>query len=59
MPQFNVTIARVSVSHKTLLIEAPSEQEATDQALAQAGDHTYSEKSADYEVADIERDETP
>ena len=48
---FIVTVCRISHSFADLTIEADSEEAANETALEEAGNHSYSEKSADYEVS--------
>jgi hypothetical protein len=55
MPKFNVTICRVSYAHKEVTIEANNASEAWEIADAQAGNHEYAEKRADYHIERIEQ----
>ena len=48
--KFTVNVCRVSYAFHSIVVEAKTEKEAEKLALDQAGDHEYSEKSADYTV---------
>jgi len=50
--KFAVEVVRTSYAFKTIEVEATSQEEANKLALDQAGDHEYSEKDADYKIAD-------
>jgi hypothetical protein len=50
MPKFRVDITRIGYAHTTIDIEADDIFEAREQAKETAGNYSYSEKSADYEV---------
>jgi len=54
MPKFMVEVTRIGYACKTFEIEADNEDAAHEKALAQAGNHLYTEKSSEYEVTDSE-----
>jgi len=51
---YTVQICRVSYSFATVEVEADSLDEATNKALDNAGDLSYSEKDADYSIEYIQ-----
>ena len=62
MPKFKVDITRTSSAHTTIEIEADDIFEARLKAQDTAGDYTYNEKDADYEVGtatEIKEDRVP
>ncbi len=46
--QFDVTVCRTAVAFATIRVEADDADMAEHVALNNAGDHTYTEKDADY-----------
>jgi len=50
MPKFQVTICKISYSTIDIEVDAATESNAEELALAEAGDHVFSEDNADYEV---------
>jgi hypothetical protein len=50
MPKFKVDITRIGYGHATIEIEADDLFDAREKAHEAAGNYSYSEKSADYEV---------
>lgn len=52
--KYQVSLVRIGYGFNTIEIEAESEGEARDKALDQAGDHEYSEKTAEYDIDTIE-----
>ncbi len=52
---FGVDVCRCGFGHKTLRIKADSAAEAQQNALDEAGNHQYSEKSSEYSVAGVTR----
>lgn len=53
--KYKVTVTRTSYASREHVIEADSEEEATQKALDEAGDYEYSEKDAEYEVQYVEK----
>ena len=53
--KFQVTVQRIAVQERTIVVDADSEGEAEDKAYEVAGNYDFSgtEKSAEYEVMDI------
>lgn len=49
--QFNIEVIRTGFGFKTIMVEAENLREAEDKALEEAGDHEYSEKSSEYDIA--------
>jgi hypothetical protein len=50
MPQFNITINRVSYASRNIMVNADDLESAKRTALEEAGDHEYREHDADYFV---------
>jgi hypothetical protein len=50
MPKFKVDITRTSYAHTTIEVEAKDLFDARELALNTAGNYSYNEKDADYEV---------
>lgn len=50
MPRFKVDITRIGYAYTTVEIEADDLFDAREKAQNTAGDYSYSEKSADYEI---------
>lgn len=48
--EYAVQVCRTSYAHCTIKVMAHSQEEAESLALDEAGDHTYSEHSAEYDV---------
>lgn len=48
--KFEVFVTRTSFATHTIEVDATSEAEARELALADAGNHTYNEKDAQYDV---------
>ncbi len=51
--KYTVIITRTSYSSTGVEVEADSEEQAREIAMDEAGDHSYSEHSADYEIDSI------
>jgi len=51
--EYTVTVTRISYGYITISVKAPSKKEARKQALDEAGNHEFSEHSADYEIDGI------
>lgn len=49
--KFTVSVCRTSYQFTDIEVEADSQEEANELALDEAGGHTYSEKSAEYSLA--------
>ena len=49
---FNIEVIRIGYGSRTISVEAETYEQAQELALDKAGDYEYSEKSADYELAD-------
>jgi hypothetical protein len=49
---FDIEVIRIGYSSRTISVEAETYEQAQELALDKAGDYEYSEKSADYELAD-------
>ena len=54
MKTFSVEIERISYASSTFEVEAENEDEAIEKALIEAGNYSFSEYNADYEVGDVE-----
>src|ERR1035437_49209 len=52
MKKFSIEVTRIGFGFYTIEVEAKNQKEAEEKALSEAGDHEYSEKSAEYEIAD-------
>jgi sorbitol-specific phosphotransferase system component IIBC len=50
MPNFDIDVTRIGVGFATLRIQANTLQEAQEKALDEAGDHSFSEKTSEYEL---------
>jgi hypothetical protein len=55
MKRYQVSICRTAYAFHTFEIVASSQKEAEREALDKAGDIVYSEKDAEYSVADIDK----
>ncbi len=53
MPKFKVNLVRVGYGFTTVEVKAPSQEEANEIALDDAGSQSYSENSSDYFVEDM------
>lgn len=53
MNKYEVSMERTSVAYCTFEVEAHDEDEATDKAYYEAGDHIYSEMDANYDLEHI------
>jgi len=53
MNKYDISIIRIGYSYKTIAVEAINEEEATEKALAIAGEFEFTEKDANYEVDGI------
>ena len=53
MPKFKVEMTRIGYGFATIEVDAQTESEAHEKAMDTAGDHSYSEKSSDYEVQSV------
>jgi hypothetical protein len=49
--KFKVEVTRTGIGFHTIEVEAENQKEANEKALDEAGDHEYSEKTAEYEVS--------
>lgn len=49
--KFDVEVVRIGYGFATIPVEAETQEQADEMALDQAGDHEFSEKSSDYEIA--------
>jgi hypothetical protein len=49
---FDIEVIRIGYGSRTISVEAETYEQAQELALDKAGDYEYSEKSADYELAD-------
>ena len=56
--EYEVNICRTSFAFANIRVKANSLDEATERALNEAGNHSYSEKDADYTVEGITPVET-
>jgi hypothetical protein len=50
---YNVEMCRIGYGSRVIVVKARSEEEASEKALDEAGDHEYSEKSSEYEVQGV------
>jgi len=50
--EYNIEVCRIGYGFKTITVTANSQNEAEEFALDEAGDHEYSEKTADYVLPD-------
>ncbi len=50
--EFTIKVMRTSYAFRDIKVEAKSQKEAEKLALDEAGDHEYSEKDADYSIAE-------
>jgi hypothetical protein len=53
MSKYNVTVTRISHATRQFQVEADDSISASEEALAQAGDHVFTEKDAEYQVASV------
>lgn len=52
--KFIVQMTRIGYAFAEIEVEAESMLEARDKALDEAGGHTYSEKTSDYEIQSVD-----
>lgn len=50
--EFDIEIVRTGIGFRTIRVKAKNQKEAEEKALEEAGDHEFSEKDAEYDVAD-------
>lgn len=51
LKDFDIEVARVAVGFATIRVKAASREEAEQKALDAAGNHLFSEKTSNYELA--------
>lgn len=49
--KFTITVMRTAYAFHEIEVEANNVKDAEEKALNEAGDHEYSEKSADYSIS--------
>lgn len=49
---FDIEVCRIGYAFHTITVEATSQKEAEEKALDKAGDYLYSEKTAEYVIAE-------